>query len=238
MKMTEMKALTAIAVASITMMGCASSNEGTTAMDDSVTMSETQTMSGTAEDADVAVVTATVVDPVAVIPIAAISLTNPEDVSSMFENIEETENHSLMDLAKQSPNLSTFVQLMDAAGLSDDLKADGHYTLFAPTNEAFSKVPKADLEMLLLPENKAKLSSVLMTHILPQEVFTNSFNETQRIDIGEDRYIPINTSVSNEITVGGANIVVQNVEASNGVIHVVDNVIIPKNDAVEDDGIR
>ncbi|MBB6610885.1 fasciclin domain-containing protein [Pontibacter sp. Tf4] len=242
MKTTEMKSLAAIAVASLTMFGCASSNEGTTAMDDNVTMSETQTMAGTTEDADDAdavVVTAEVVEPVAVVPIAALSLTNTEDVNDMFDNIEDTEAYSLMDLAQQSPNLSTFVQLMNAAGLADDFEANRSYTIFAPTNEAFSKLDKAELEMLLLPENKAKLASVLMVHILPSEVTSANFNETQRIDIGDNRYIPVSvSSPGRNITVGGANVVVQNVEASNGVIHVIDHVIIPKDDAVEGDGIR
>lgn len=239
MKMIKVKSFAAVVLASAAFYGCASSNDGmdnTTASD--VSMSETQTMAGDTDDADAVVVTEEVVavTPIATIPIAALSLENTEEIDNMFDNVANTESHSLIDLAKQSPNLSTFVQLMETAGLTDDLKADGSYTLFAPTNEAFSKVSQEDLENLLLPQNKAKLSEILMVHILPNEVGSTSFNETQRISLDKDRYIPVTTQLGGkQIAVGGANIIVSDVEASNGVIHVVDNVIIPSKVAMEDD---
>ena len=238
MKMIKVKSFAAVVLASATFYGCASSNDGmdnTTASD--VTMSETQTMAGDVDAAEEVVVTEEVVavTPIATIPIASLSLENTEDVGNMFENIENTESHSLLDLARQSPNLSTFVQLMETAGLTDDLKTEGSYTLFAPTNEAFSKVSQEDLENLLLPQNKNKLSEILMVHILPNEVASTSFNSTQRISLANDRYIPITTQTGNQVTVGGANIIVSDIEASNGVIHVVDNVILPSKVAMDDD---
>lgn len=236
MKMIKVKSLAVVAAASVALYGCASTDD-TTAMDDSVSMSETQTMGGTStDDPDAVVVTADVVAPIATIPIATLSLENTEEINDMFENVDETENYTLMELAKKSPNLSTFVQLMEASGLAGDFQADREYTLFAPTNEAFAKLSKEELEMLILPENKAKLSKVLMTHILPSEVAASSFNETQRIKLNDDMYIPISTSMGGtQITVGGANIVRSNIEASNGLIHIVDNVIIPSQAAVDGD---
>jgi uncharacterized surface protein with fasciclin (FAS1) repeats len=235
MKMIKATSFAAVVLASAVFYGCASSNDkmdDTTASD--VNMSETQTMAGDteaddADDADAVVVTEEVV---AVTPIAALSLENTEEVGDMFKNIADTKTQSLMDLAKQSPNLSTFVQLMETAGLTDDLQADGSYTLFAPTNEAFSKLSKEQLETLLLPQNKNKLSEILMAHILPNEVASTSFKETQRITLDNNRYIPISTATGNQVTIGGAHIIVPDVEASNGVIHVVDNVIMATNDSM------
>ena len=236
MKMTKVNGFAAMVLASATFFGCASSNDGmndATASD--VTMSETQTMGGDVDDADAVIVTKEVVAPIAVVPVAALSLENTEDIGDMFDNIAETENHSLLDLARQSPNLSSFVQLIEAAGLADDFKAGEYYTLFAPTNEAFSNLSKEDLQMLLMPENRNKLAEIMMVHMLPNEVASTSFKETQRITLSDNRYIPVSTRTGNQVTIGNANIIVPDVEASNGVIHVVDNVIIPSNDAMEGD---
>lgn len=219
----------AAAFAATAMFGCASSDQ--TAMEETTTMSETQVMAGeTMDDAESVVVAADVVVPVATIPIATLSLTNPTDLDEMFDKIDETENYTIMELAKMSPNLSTFAQLAEAAGIHDDLKRDGKFTLLAPTNEAFSKLPKQDLEMLLLPENRAQLISILKVHVLPSEVVSTQFNSSQRIDIGNNRYLPVSTA-NNIISIGGSTVVVPNVEASNGMIHVVDKVIIPSKDA-------
>ena len=218
--------------AATTMFGCASSDQ--TAMDETTTMSETQVMAGeTMEDAESVVVEADVVVPVATIPIATLSLTNPVELNKMFDKVDETENYNIMELAKMSPNLSTFAQLAEAAGIHESLKRDGKFTLLAPTNEAFSKLPKKDLEMLLMPDNRAQLMAVLQAHVLPSEVMSTQFSSNQRIDLGNNRYLPVSTS-NNMIMVGGSTVVVPNVEASNGVIHVIDRVIIPSRDAKED----
>lgn len=245
MKTTEIKSLAAIAVATFTLLGCAGSNDRTTAMDDTVTMSETQTMTGTTDETEAADVT-TETDvttemeaPATAISVDALSMENTEDVGEMFGTIANTESYTVLELARQSPNLSTFVQLMESSGVADQLTEDGTYTIFAPTNEAFSKMDRMELESLLRPENKAKLSSVLMSHVLPSEVNTATMSSNQRIRLGENSYIPITTTgTGTQITVGGANIVVRNVEASNGVIHVVDNVIKPTENAVEGGGPR
>ncbi|GAB3197800.1 putative surface protein with fasciclin (FAS1) repeats [Pontibacter aydingkolensis] len=229
--MKMIKPLAVAAFASTALFGCASSD--TTA--DTTTMSETQTMAGTTadmDDAESVVVEREVAVPVATITLATLSLTNTEDVSDMFENIDDSEKYNLIELAKMSPNLSTFTQLAEAAGISDDLMRDGDFTLFAPTNEAFSKLSKEDLEMLLLPENKAKLAAVLQTHVLPSKVSSTMFNNSQRITLANNRYIPVSVD-NNVISLGGATVQVSNVEASNGYIHVVDSVIIPSQDAID-----
>ncbi|MEJ8802981.1 fasciclin domain-containing protein [Pontibacter sp. H249] len=237
--MKTIKPLAAVALASATMFGCASSDEmnNTTAMNETTTMSETQTMGGETEDMDDAksVVVATEVSvPIATIPVATLSLTNPVQLGDMFNDIDDTEKYNMIELTKKSPNLSTFVQLAEAAGIADDLTQEGDFTLFAPTNEAFSKLSKQDLEMLLMPENRAKLTAILQAHVIPSKVVSTQFNSSQRITLSDNRYLPISTS-NNIITVGGAAIVVSDVEASNGMVHVIDRVIIPSQDAIDDD---
>ncbi|MFD2514488.1 fasciclin domain-containing protein [Pontibacter locisalis] len=237
----KVKPLAVAALASATLFSCASSDNmnDTTAMDDEVSMSETQTMAGnTTEDADAVVVATEISAPIATIPVATLSLENPVEIDEMFDDIGETEQYDLMALAETSPNLSTFVKLMEVSGLKGDFMKDGSYTIFAPTNEAFAKLSQQDLEMLLLPENKSKLIEVLKVHVLPSEVASMQLNTTQRIKLSEEKYIPIDTQLNgSKMVIGGAAILVPDVEASNGMLHVVDNVILPSKYARED-GIR
>ncbi|GAB3530727.1 hypothetical protein GCM10027443_11880 [Pontibacter brevis] len=211
----------------------------TTAMDTSATMSETQAMAGNAADAETNSVRALVIEREIVAPIASISMTalpmeNPQSIGDMFDDIEDTEQYNVMDLARRSPNLSTFVSLIEQAGLVQDINRLDQVTLFAPTNEAFANMDRQQLETMLMPDNRAKLMQVLQAHVLPSKVSSAQFNTTQRIQFTEDRYIPIDVTMNGtNVAVGGANIVKNNVEASNGYIHVVDRVILPDQVAVE-----
>jgi uncharacterized surface protein with fasciclin (FAS1) repeats len=243
MKMIKIKALTIAALASTTFYGCASSDKtnDATAMENESIYSETQRMGGNvsdSEDADAVVIATEISAPIATIPIAELSLKNSTEVTNMFDNIDNTEKYDIMSLAKKSQNLSTFTQLMEYAGLADDFNREGSYTIFAPTNEAFSKLSKQELEMLLLPENKTKLIEVLKVHVLPNEVGSMQLNTTQRLKLSEDKFIPINSQLNGtRMLVGGAAIQVSDVEASNGLLHVVDKVILPSKYAREE-GIR
>ena len=238
--------------------GCASSNDtmdDTTAMEET-TMSETQSMGGVAaeevreeaadareevaEAVDAATIKTLVIErdivvPVATVAITALPMENPVEISEMFEDIDETENHSVLDLVRKSPNLTTFVKLLEQADLVQDIERLDAVTLFAPTNEAFAKMDKEKLETLLLPENQAQLMWMLQAHVLPNKVSSMQFNTTQRIEMTEDSYIPVDVSLGGtDVSIGGASIVKNNVEASNGFIQVVDNVIQPDEVAVED----
>lgn len=176
-----------------------------------------------------------IVVPVATVAITALPMENPVEVNDMFEDIDETENLSVLDLARKSPNLTTFVKLLEQADLVQDIERLDELTLFAPTNEAFAKMDKEKLETLLLPENQAKLMWMLQAHVLPNKVSSMQFNTTQRIEMTEDSYIPVDVSLGGtNVLIGGASIIKDNVEASNGFIHVVDKVIEPSDVAVED----
>jgi len=197
----------------------------TTAMEDDVAMSETQTMAGDEPMEQ---------DEMATEDMAA-GMENPVDYEDMFEAIDNTEQYDIVALAKTSPDLSTFVQLVEKANMANTLRSQGTYTVFVPTNEAFARLPKEQLDMLLKPENKAQLMKVLQAHVLPSEVYSTQFTTTTQIELSDERHLPVNVDMNGtRITVGGATIVQPNVEASNGVLHVVDRVIIPSGDAVED----
>ncbi|WP_147294150.1 fasciclin domain-containing protein [Pontibacter diazotrophicus] len=238
------KTIIPMAFAAVMMFGCAGSDtttmDDTTAMDTSATMSETQSMAGTAADTEEnamrsLVIEREIVAPVATIEVATLPLENPVSVGDMFDDIDDTEQYQLMDLARRSPNLTTFVTLIEQAGMVQDIERLDQATLFAPTNEAFANMDRQQLEMLIGPDNRANLMRVLQAHVLPSKVSSAQFNTTQRIQFTEDRYIPIDVTMNGtNVAIGGANIVKNNIEASNGYIHVVDSVILPDQVAVED----
>ena len=226
------KPLAIMTFASFTMFGCASSDSttDTTAMDSS--MSESATMAGSVEerDVDAVIVEEKVVVPVATLSVTALSMENTIEVDDMFEDIGDTEQYDVMSLARTSPNLSTFVKLVEQAGLEAGLQNLEKLTLFAPTNEAFAKMPKDKLESLLMPENKAMLSRMLQAHFLSSEVTALRLRDNDRIQITEDSYIAIETPSVGNVVVGGARLINSDIEASNGRIHVVDAVILPSED--------
>ncbi len=220
MKQKMLKPIFVFAIGSFLVTSCASSNDTmseSTAME-STTMSETQTMAGRAEmDDDIPAATGVV-------------LVDKVDYDEMFSEISDTKQHNLIALAKTSPNLTTFVTLVEAAGLTDRLMGVDSYTLFAPTNKAFSAMPKDKLDMLLKPENKSELMKVIQLHVMPNEVASTQLRNNQRIKAGSDKYITINKdAATNAVTIGGAKVVRPDIEASNGVIHVVDGIVTSTN---------
>lgn len=211
--------------------GCASSNDAmndTTAMDDDMTMSETQTMAGDDPDAVVIEESVVAVTPIATLDVTTLSLEDPTEIDQMFESVDDTEQYDALELAKMEPNLSTFVTLVEQSGFKADLDRLDEFTLLAPTNEAFAKLGKDKLEALVLPDNQAILKSVLQAHVLPNKIASTQFENNSIIEVGENSHIPVEVGVNNtDIRIGGAHLVKSNIEASNGMIHVIDNVILP-----------
>lgn len=132
----------------------------------------------------------------------------------------------IVDIAASNPDFSTLVTAVKAAGLVDALKGDGPITVFAPTNDAFAKLPAGTIESLLKPENKDKLVAVLTYHVVPGKVkaadvvTVNSATSLQ----GQDIAVSVDGS---KVMVDDAQVVATDIEASNGVIHVIDSVILP-----------
>lgn len=122
-------------------------------------------------------------------------------------------------------NVTTLVTAIKAAGLVETLQGDGPFTVFAPTNEAFAKLPAGTVEDLLKPENKEKLKAVLLHHVIPGNVKAADVKTgTVKTAGGTDLNIVADGS---GVTVGGAKVIKTDVLAKNGVIHQIDTVILP-----------
>ncbi len=129
----------------------------------------------------------------------------------------------IVDTAVAAGNFKTLATALTAAGLIDTLKGKGPFTVFAPTDAAFAKIPKADLDALL--KDKAKLTAVLTYHVVPGKVMAADVKEGMVKTVqGSD----IKVTTSGGVMVDGAKVSATDIVADNGVIHVIDSVIIPK----------
>jgi len=129
----------------------------------------------------------------------------------------------IVDTAVGAGNFKTLATALGAAGLVDTLKGKGPFTVFAPTDEAFAKVPEADLEALL--KDKAKLTAVLTYHVVPGKVMAAD------VKAGKVKTVQgseITVSTMGGVKVDAANVIKTDIVADNGVIHVIDSVIMPK----------
>ncbi|MDO8906237.1 fasciclin domain-containing protein [Hydrogenophaga sp.] len=129
----------------------------------------------------------------------------------------------IVDTAVAAGSFKTLVAAVQAAGLVDTLKGPGPFTVFAPTDEAFAKIPKADLDALLA--NKDKLTAVLTYHVVPGKVMAADVKAGQVKTVQGSE---LTVSTMGGVKVDAANVVATDVAASNGVIHVIDSVIMPK----------
>lgn len=136
-------------------------------------------------------------------------------------------NKDIVDVAAENGSFTTLVAAVKAAGLVDTLKSKGPFTVFAPTDSAFAKLPDGTVEMLLKPENKDKLISILTYHVVSGKV---TASEVVKIDSaatvqGQKVMVKVNNG---KVMINDAHVVIADVEASNGVIHAIDTVLMPK----------
>ncbi len=132
----------------------------------------------------------------------------------------------IVDTAVAAGSFKTLAAALTAAGLVDTLKGAGPFTVFAPTDEAFAKLPAGTLADLLKPENKAKLTAILTYHVVPGKVMASqvvSLKEAKTVN-GQSAKISMS---GGSVMVDGAKVVKTDIAASNGVIHVIDSVILP-----------
>lgn len=140
------------------------------------------------------------------------------------EPTEETAEATVVDIAAGNENFETLVAAVEAAGLAETLSGEGPFTVFAPTDEAFEALPEGTLEALLLPENQALLAQILTYHVIPGTVTSTDLTEGEIATVeGSDVVVALGDSVM----VNDATVIMPDIEASNGVIHVIDKVIIP-----------
>lgn len=132
----------------------------------------------------------------------------------------------IVDIAVSKEEFSTLVAAVRAAGLVGTLKSEGPFTLFAPTNAAFAKLPAGTVENLLRPENKDQLVSILAYHVVPGAV-TSAQLAGKRVSVKTMQGSSVRIDGTDGVKVDDANVVVANVVASNGIVHVIDSVILP-----------
>lgn len=134
---------------------------------------------------------------------------------------------TIVDVAASNPDFATLVAAVKAAGLVETLSGTGPFTVFAPTNEAFAKLPAGTVENLLKPENKAQLAAILTYHVVAGKVLAaDAVKLTKATTVnGADAAIVVDGGT---VTIDGAKIIATDVAASNGVIHVIDTVMLPE----------
>ena len=132
----------------------------------------------------------------------------------------------IVDTAVEAGQFKTLAAALDAAGLVSTLKGAGPFTVFAPTDEAFAKLPAGTVENLLKPENKDQLSAILTYHVVPGRVMSADVAEIDEARTVNGEMIDIEVDGSS-VKVNDATVTAADIAASNGVIHVIDTVILP-----------
>jgi uncharacterized surface protein with fasciclin (FAS1) repeats len=133
----------------------------------------------------------------------------------------------IIDTAIAAGSFNTLAKALQAAGLVETLKGSGPFTVFAPTDEAFAKLPAGTVENLLKPENREQLKAVLTYHVVPGNVTAAQVTKLDSAKTVNGKSVQIRTS-GRTVMVDEATVVKADVAASNGVIHVIDSVILPK----------
>ena len=137
---------------------------------------------------------------------------------------------NIVETAQGAGMFGTLIAAAKAAGLVDALSNGENLTVFAPTDEAFAALPAGTVESLMKPENKAKLAAVLSYHVLPRKLVSNQLPgrtiHVKTIKAGGDKMLSV-TKANGRVTVDQANVVKADIQADNGVIHVIDKVLLP-----------
>jgi uncharacterized surface protein with fasciclin (FAS1) repeats len=136
------------------------------------------------------------------------------------------EEQDIVDIAAGAGTFGTLVAAVQAADLVDVLKSDGPFTVFAPTDDAFAKLPEGTVETLLMPENKEQLVAVLTYHVLPGKVMSSDITG-QMVTPATVQGSMVDIDATDGVMVDGASVIQADIVASNGVIHVIDSVILP-----------
>ncbi|MFM7405235.1 MAG: fasciclin domain-containing protein [Cuspidothrix sp.] len=134
------------------------------------------------------------------------------------------EKKNLIVLANDNGSFKTLIKALTAAGLIDTLQGEGPFTIFAPTDAAFAKLPQDALQDLLKPENKEVLIKVLTYHVVPGNILSKDLESGEIKSLQGD---PITVNVSNDVQINDAKVTKADIEGSNGVIHQIDNLILP-----------
>lgn len=132
----------------------------------------------------------------------------------------------IVDTAVKAGKFNTLVAAVKAAGLVETLKGEGPFTVFAPTDEAFSKIPKETIQELLKPESKEKLTAILTYHVVPGKVMAADVVKVKEAKTANGKSVKVTVSEEG-VMIGKAKVVKTDIECGNGVIHIIDSVIMP-----------
>lgn len=147
--------------------------------------------------------------------------------AAMLMSVTAAKADDIVDTAVAAGSFETLVAAVQAAGLEETLRGEGPFTVFAPTDEAFAALPEGTVESLLEEENRDQLVSILTYHVIPGAVMSSDIaGETLSVDTVEGSALAIDAT--DGVRVGEAMVVTADIEASNGVIHVIDTVLIPE----------
>lgn len=154
---------------------------------------------------------------IAIALLAAGTLVGAAQANKSLVNIVET--------ADAAGSFSTLLAAAEAAGLVETLAGPGPLTVFAPTDDAFAALPEGTVETLLMPENRDQLAAILTYHVIPGEVFSSDLVDDMTATTVQGNDITID--LDNGVMVNDATVIAADIPASNGVIHVIDSVILP-----------
>jgi uncharacterized surface protein with fasciclin (FAS1) repeats len=151
------------------------------------------------------------------------SAARPTVISQVNAQVKQ---QTVVDIAVSAGSFNTLTAALKAAGLVPVLEGKGPFTVFAPTDEAFAALPKGTLENLLKPENKDKLVKILTYHVVSGTVMSTDLKAGKVVTVEGS---PVTIRLGKLVTVNDARVVKADIKASNGVIHVIDKVILPPN---------
>jgi transforming growth factor-beta-induced protein len=138
-----------------------------------------------------------------------------------------TQPQDIVTTAVAAGSFKTLAAALEAAGLVETLKGEGPFTVFAPTDEAFAKLPKGTVEELLKPENKSKLTAILTYHVVAGEVMAEDVVGLEKAKTVNGQSLTIRVK-DGTVSIDNANVVKTDIACSNGIIHVIDSVVLPK----------
>ncbi len=158
----------------------------------------------------------------------AMSTNTPvEEQGVMVGGAKMVASKNIVENAAGSSDHTTLVAAVTAADLATTLSGTGPFTVFAPTNEAFNKVPKSALDELMKPEKKADLAKILTYHVVPGKLMASDLKDGQKLKTvqGQDLMVTVKDGM---VMINGAHVTIADVVSSNGVTHVIDGVVMPK----------
>ena len=163
---------------------------------------------------------------IAGVNIVATDVEASNGVIHVIDGVMMPERRDIVDVAVSTGKFKTLAAALGAADLVGTLKSKGPFTVLAPNDAAFAKLPSGTVETLLLPENKDRLKAVLLAHVVPGRVYSDQVVKLKMAPTVGGFKAPISAK-GGKVSIGGANVIAADIEASNGVIHVIDTVIIP-----------